>query len=133
MTEDRSSRKFRIGKAAAVVAVAAMTTTAVPGFYSPALAGDKGVAFLGGALAGGLVSGMIRRDKMRTAAEMHQAYGQPSQAVVYAPAQPPPAAAPAPTAMTPQQKLNQLDKLAAGGYITPEEYKARKKAILDGM
>ena len=27
----------------------------------------------------------------------------------------------------------ELDKLAAGGYITPEEYKAKKKAILDSM
>jgi hypothetical protein len=35
--------------------------------------------------------------------------------------------------MTPEQKLKQLDKLAAGGYITPAEYKAKKKAILDGM
>ena len=34
---------------------------------------------------------------------------------------------------TAQQRLDQLDKLAAGGYITPEEYKAKKKAILDGM
>jgi voltage-gated potassium channel len=28
-----------------------------------------------------------------------------------------------------QQRLDQLDKLAAGGYIAPEEYKAKKKAI----
>jgi len=32
-----------------------------------------------------------------------------------------------------QQRLDQLDKLAAGGYIAPEEYKAKKKAILDGI
>ena len=41
-----------------------------------------------------------------------------------------PAAAPQPT---PQQQLNQLDALAAGGYITPEEYKARRQAILNAM
>jgi hypothetical protein len=35
--------------------------------------------------------------------------------------------------MTTEQKLQQLDKLAAGGYITPAEYKARRKAILDSM
>jgi hypothetical protein len=29
--------------------------------------------------------------------------------------------------------LDQLDKLAAGGYIAPEKYKAKKKAILDGI
>jgi hypothetical protein len=34
---------------------------------------------------------------------------------------------------TPQQKLNELDALAAGGYITPAEYKARRKAILDSL
>jgi hypothetical protein len=37
------------------------------------------------------------------------------------------------TQPTAQQRLAQLDKLAAGGYITPEEYKAKKKAILDGI
>ena len=42
----------------------------------------------------------------------------------------PPAPAAKPTA---QQKLDELNKLAAGGYITPEEYKAKKKAILDSM
>ena len=43
-------------------------------------------------------------------------------------------AAPAPAATpTDQQRLDQLNKLGAGGYITPEEYKAKKKAILDGM
>ena len=34
---------------------------------------------------------------------------------------------------TPSEKIAELDKLAAGGYITPEEYKSRKKAILDSM
>ena len=31
---------------------------------------------------------------------------------------------------TTQQKLDELDKLATGGYITPEEYKAKRKAIM---
>jgi len=35
--------------------------------------------------------------------------------------------------MTPEQKLDQLDKLAAGGYITPAESKARRQAILDSI
>jgi len=35
--------------------------------------------------------------------------------------------------MTPEQRMQQLDKLAAGGYITPAEYKAKKKAILDSL
>jgi hypothetical protein len=67
----------------------------------------------------------------RTEAEEEQAYQasrapQPVQQAV-------PAPAPAPAAQTPQQKLEQLDKLAAGGYITSEEYKAKRKVILDSM
>ena len=34
---------------------------------------------------------------------------------------------------TAEEKIAQLDKLAAGGYISKEEYKSRKKAILDSM
>ena len=37
------------------------------------------------------------------------------------------------TSMTSEQKINQLNKLAAGGYITPEEYKAKKQAILNSL
>ena len=29
--------------------------------------------------------------------------------------------------------LAELDKLAAGGYITPEEYKQKKQSIIDSM
>jgi hypothetical protein len=44
------------------------------------------------------------------------------------------APAPAPAAKpTAQQRIQELDKLAAGGYITPQEYKAKKKAILDSL
>lgn len=32
-----------------------------------------------------------------------------------------------------EDKIAELDTLAAGGYITPAEYKSRKKAILDSM
>jgi len=34
---------------------------------------------------------------------------------------------------TVESRLKELDKLAAGGYITPEEYKTKKKAILDSI
>ena len=34
---------------------------------------------------------------------------------------------------TAEDQLAQLQDLAAKGYITPEEYKAKKKAILDNM
>ena len=78
-------------------------------------------------MAGHVVGGMVRRSRIRTAAAVHEAYGQPRTVQQAAPA-PAPAAKP-----TAQQRLDQLDKLAAGGYITPEEYKAKKKAILDSL
>ncbi|MEN8753808.1 MAG: SHOCT domain-containing protein, partial [Desulfobacterales bacterium] len=77
-----------------------------------------------------VVGGMVRRSRIRTAAAVEMA-NQPRTVQQVAPA---PAPAPAPAAKpTAQQRLDQLDKLAAGGYITPEEYKAKKKAILDSM
>ena len=68
---------------------------------------------------------MVHQSQIRTAAAVHEAYGQPRSVQQAAPA---PAAKP-----TVQQRLDELDKLAAGGYITSEEYKAKKKAILDSM
>jgi len=41
---------------------------------------------------------------------------------------------PAPAApMTAEQKMQQLNALAAGGYITPQEYKTEKQAILNSL
>jgi hypothetical protein len=110
-------------KRVVVVAVAlAMCLTIMPGFKTEARAND-GAAFLGGIVAGHVVGGAVRRSERRTEAAEYQAYSQP------APAASAPAAAPA----TAQQKLDQLNSLAAGGYISSDEYKAKKKAILDGM
>ena len=111
-----------------VLVVTALCLTIVPGFTTEARA-NKGAAFLGGMLAGHVVSGAVSRDKQRTQAAEYQAYSQPRTVQQAAPA-PAPAPAAKPTA---KQRLDQLDKLAAGGYITPEEYKAKKKAILDSM
>jgi hypothetical protein len=89
----------------------------------PAQAGNAG-AFIGGMLTAKVVNNMSRR----TEAEEQQAANSSRQA---APAAAAPA--PAPAAQTPEQRIAQLDKLAAGGYITPAEYKAKKKSIIDGM
>ena len=113
-------RKFAANTAAGVLLAAGVTVS------DPAHSGEAG-AFIGGVFAAKVVDNMQRR----TAAEEEQAYhasraAQPVQQAA-------PAPAPAPAAQTPQQKLDQLDKLAAGGYITPEEYKAKRQAILDSM
>lgn len=88
----------------------------------PAQASDAGW-FIGGMLTSKVINNMERR----TQAQEVQAYRPAPQPVQRAPAQAP-ASKP-----SKEQQLQQLDRLAAGGYITPEEYKSRRKAILDSM
>ena len=115
------------------VLTAFIITTIMPGLQTEARA-DKGAAFLGGMVAGHIVGGAVQRSKIQTAAAV-QAANQPKTQTVYVQqpatttsAQPAPAAKP-----TAEDRIKELDKLAAGGYITPEEYKAKKKVILDSL
>ena len=128
---DTIQKHFKIGLGPVLAAF--IITTIMPGLPTEARAG-KGVAFLGGMVAGHIVGGAVQRSKIRTAAAVQEA-NQPKTQTVYVQqpatttaAQPAPAAKP-----STEDRLKQLDKLAAGGYITPEEYKAKKKAILDSM
>jgi hypothetical protein len=126
----RKNKVVHLNKILAVLIAITIGFTVMPGFV-PKVHSHDGAAFLGGMIAGHVVGGMVRRSRIRTAAEVHQAYGQPRSVQQAAPA---PAPAPAPAAKpTAKQRLDQLNKLAAGGYITPQEYKAKKKAILDSM
>ena len=109
-------RNIAVGAAAGILITTALTVSA------PLQSSEAG-AFIGGVAASRVMSNMRRR----TEAEEVQAYNS-SRA-----AQPVQQAAPAPAAQTTQQRLDELDKLAAGGYITPQEYKAKKKSILDSM
>lgn len=101
------------------------------GFAAPVYAISKGGAFIGGALAGHVVSGAVDRSKRQTRAAEQQAAAAQSQPV-YQQAAPAPSAAPAAQPSV-EQRIQQLDKLAAGGYITPEEYRAKKQSILSGL
>ena len=98
------------------------------GFAAPVYAISKGGAFIGGALAGHVVSGAVNRSERRTRAEEQQAAAQSQP--VYQQAAPAPSAAAQPSV---EQRIQELDKLAAGGYISPEEYKAKKQSILSGL
>jgi hypothetical protein len=104
--------------ASAVLLALAATTTGT------AHASDTG-AFVGGMLTSRVLNNMHQR----TEAEQQQAYYAQQSAQ-----QPVQQAAPAasPTQST-EQKLDELNKLAAGGYITPEEYKTKKAAIINAM
>lgn len=108
-------------------AVLCILTTGALALSVPAQASDAG-AFLGGMVTSRVLGSLHR------SAQAQEQQAQAAQAQAAAAQRPvPQVAAPAPTQSSPTQKIQQLDKLAAGGYITPEEYKAKKKAILDSL
>jgi hypothetical protein len=86
----------------------------------PAQAGSAG-AFLGGIAVARIGSNM--RD--RTDYEEDQAYYAQQQAQA--------AQSQSNSQKSTEQQLAELQDLAQKGYITPDEYKAKKKAILDSM
>jgi hypothetical protein len=86
--------------------------------YAPMAAAHSNGAVWG---IGGLLAGSM----LTKAHEKHKS--QPKQSTAPAPAP----ATPAP--MTAEQKIQQLNTLAAGGYITPQEYKTEKQAILNSI
>jgi len=90
------------------------------GVSGPALADGAGW-FLGGMVTSRVLGNMERNTQANEAQAYRQQQPQPVQQAA------PPARA------TPEQQLQQLDRLAAGGYITPEEYKAKRQAILQRM
>jgi hypothetical protein len=122
----------KLRKWAVLMVAIALASSLTPAYRAEA--DWSGSSFLGGMAAGHIMSKIGANMRARTRAEEYAAYARPQSyksTVVYHQA---PASAPAPAAqMTPEQKLQQLDKLAAGGYITPAEYKARGKVILDSM
>ena len=117
-----SIRKLVMTTALSTAVAAPMTLVAVPA------QADEAGAFIGGIAAARIGSNM----RARTQAEQEQAYYAQQQAQQQQ-AQPVQQAAAAPAQKTTQQKLEELDALAAGGYISPEEYKAKKQQILDSM
>ncbi len=113
-----------------IVAITLVSAITSAGISTEALAGDAG-AFVGGMIGGHVLTNMANRDERRTRAQEQMA-SQPRTVYV----QQQPAAAPASSGSSSQsveQKLQTLDRLAAGGYITKAEYKRRRQAILDSM
>jgi len=116
-----------IGGATGAILLATTMSVSLP---EPAHADDAG-AFVGGVMAARIGQNM----RSRTQAEQQQAQAAQDQAYYsqQAAQQPVQEAAPAPAEPTVEERLAQLDKLAAGGYITADEYKKKKQAILDEM
>jgi hypothetical protein len=80
-------------------------------------------AFIGAAVVGGLIGHHIAKDSEPKTTVVVQDPG-----TYYVRHTPPPAPKP-----TVEERIQKLDDLADKGYITPEEYKARKKEILDSI
>ncbi len=87
----------------------------------------KGGAFVGGLIGGAVLTKAMDNDTRRTEAAEAQAYQSQQPQVVYQQA---PASSGGGSA---EQKLDELDALAAKGYITQEEYQARRQNILDNL
>jgi hypothetical protein len=102
------------------VIISMLLTLGMPGVQT--VQADGGGAFVGGMIAGHVIGGAIRRDKIKTAAAVESASQPKTTETVYVH-----------QSTSTEQKLSQLDKLAADGYITTEEYKTRRKAVLDSM
>jgi hypothetical protein len=90
---------------------------------APAQAGNSwALPLVGGALGGYAISSFVNSRKSEPAPVYHPA----PRPVTHVP---PPATPPA----TAQARLQQLDQLAAGGYITKAEYEQRRQAIISTL
>ncbi len=108
---------WRCRPVAAIAAAAMVATAAIP-----AQAGNSwALPLLGGAVGGYAISSFVNSRK-----------SQPPPPPVHHTAPRPVAPAPSPVAST-EARLQQLDQLAAGGYITKAEYAQRRQAILDTL
>ena len=100
------------------IALAVTSITSIP----TAVAGNNTGAFIGGVMAARVGSNMRRR----TEAEEQQAYNSQQQVQQVQQTS-------APASSSVEDRLKELDKLAANGYITKDEYKVRRQTILDGL
>ncbi len=101
---------------------------------------DWAPALLGGVMAGHLLTNFGQEQRERTEAMQEMARGGGGYGGGYEMRggggygrQPMPQQQYAAPALSPEKRLQQLDTLAAGGYITPQQYKERRQAILDSM
>ena len=114
------------GQMVLVAGMAALLLGAAP---AHAHHNDWAAPLVGGAL-GGYALGTLVSNSSRPATE--KVYESNPAPVYYTPA-PAPVYTPVPSSTTIEAQLNQLDKLAAAGYITPAEYQTRRNAILNQL
>ena len=117
---------MRIGRPVAVWGAMAVLLVGV----APASAhhNDWAAPLVGGALGGYALGTLVANSHPHT----EKVYESSPAPVYYTPA-PAPVYPPVPSSATIEAQLNQLDKLAAAGYITPQEYQTRRNAILNQL
>ncbi len=111
----------------ALGAVACFLSTAGVSMSTSVYADNAG-AFLGGVFVSKIVSNSRRQTEAQeeqAAAAKQQAAAAQQQAQRSVPA--------APAQKSAKQRIQELDSLAAGGYISKEEYKRKKQAIIDSL
>jgi hypothetical protein len=91
---------------------------------------DWAAPLVGGALGGYALSSIVSSQERRARAASSPTYVAPASPTYYQPVR---EYAPASSTSSIEARLKQLDQLAAGGYITKEEYQQRRAAILDGL
>ena len=124
-------KRFNLCCRTFLILVVGISLIFVPGIQNDVQAGGKGGAFVGGLIGGHVLTKIVDNQERQTQAMERQerrSYSQP-QPQASAPAQ----TQAAPAQQTVEQRLQKLDDLAQKGYISPEEYKTRRKAILDSM
>jgi hypothetical protein len=114
------TNRLMVGATGALLLTTALATSL------PASAGSSAGAFIGGMLTTKILGNM----RQRTEADQQQAYYAQQSSQQQQVRQAAPAAS---STKSTEQKLDELDKLAAGGYITPAEYKTKKQAIINAL
>ena len=109
---------------AGVAAAAGLGLGARPGLAH----NDWGLPLVGGLVGGYALSGLMHQsERPRETVVQQPVYAAPAPAYVA------PAAPAAPTASSIEHQLNVLDDLAAKGYISKDEYQARRQALLNQL
>lgn len=101
-----------------LVATAALVAATIGASPVRAHHNDWALPLLGGAVGGYALKSVLNAK---------QAGERPAHAAAA------PAAQPVSSTASVESRLNELDTLAANGYITKQEYQQRRQAILDGL
>jgi hypothetical protein len=91
---------------------------------------DWAAPLVGGALGGYALSSIVGAEQQKARAASSPSYVAPPPTTYYAPVR---EYVPVNSTSSIEARLKQLDQLAAGGYITQQEYQQRRAAILNGL